>query len=252
MATGLPYNGWSALIRHGRDRHYYHAQQKKLLPQFPMCICCNVDLSPDWITYHSEEYGPTLEDYWASAVPMCHRCHAMLHARFLTPNRWKRYLHQAVSGAIDDEEYPLSKSIAPMLSRFRSRKDIDFCEMPEGAPQYFKDLPEDECLESTKAATLLVIDQDTSEEVEVPDWTLYGEDLELLPAEDRQVLVERGIDVEGFLIRKASLPRNSAGKLIYKRLYADKDAASRPPKFVWQPGDITVVSRPGEEGAPGD
>ncbi len=169
MAAGLPYNGWSELIRHGRNKHYYHAQRNKLLPQSPICICCGVGVLRECIPYHTEEYGPTLEDYWASAIPMCHRCHAMLHARFVTPNRWKRYLQQAVSDAIDDEEYPPSKAIAPMLSRFKNQKDIDFVAIPASASQYFKDLPENEYVGPPKAATLRVLDQANDKEVEVPD-----------------------------------------------------------------------------------
>ena len=122
--AGLPYNGWSETIRHGRDKHYYHAQRRKILPQIAECTICSCVLPDGCIPYHAEEYGPTLEDYWASCVPLCHRCHAMLHARFLTPNRWHRYVAQAVINNIDDEEYPLSKNIAPMLSRYKSIGEI--------------------------------------------------------------------------------------------------------------------------------
>lgn len=220
MATGLPYNGWSALIRHGRDKHYYHAQKKKLLPQKPICIVCGANLPSECIPYHAEEYGPTLEEYWMSCVPMCHRCHAMLHARFITPNRWRLFLHQAVSGGIDNVEFPMSKSIAPMLSRFKSKEDIEFVPMPDSAPPYVVNLPEEEYTGPPKAATLRVMDQATGNEIEVPDWTLYGEGLEQLNGEERQRMIDRGIDIEGFLGNRISILRNKAGKRVYKRLYA--------------------------------
>ena len=219
MAKGLPYNGWSALVRHGRDKHYYHAQRNKILPQSAICTCCQIELPIDCIPYHQEEYGPALEDCWASSVPLCHRCHAMLHARFVTPNRWKHYLGQALSGAIDDGEYPPSKNIAPMLSRFKSRKDISFVPMPESVPSYFSALSFEEYSGPSKLATLKVIDQANGNQTEVPDWTLYGENLELLTTENRRELNSRGIDVQGFLLDKIKVTRNKVGKRVYKRLY---------------------------------
>jgi len=143
----------------------------------------------------------------------------MLHARFVTPNRWKNYLGQALSGAIDDGEYPPSKNIAPMLSRFKSRKDISFVPMPESVPSYFSALSFEEYSGPSKLATLIVIDQANGNKAEVPDWTLYGEDLELLTTESRRILNFRGIDVQGFLLDKIKITRNKTGKRVYKRLY---------------------------------
>ncbi len=219
MADGLPYNGWSAHVRHGRDKHYYHARRRKILPQMPGCIGCRVCLPKDCISYHSEEYGPTLEDYWKSCVPMCHRCHAMLHARFATPNLWKRYLGQAVAGAIDDLEYPSSKAIAPMLARYRHREDIAFVPMPSAAPVYFRRLPLMEYAGPPKVATLLVLDPRTQSKVEVPDWTLYGLNLQDLAVEEASVLEKRGVNVREFLSGEFLLPTDRSGNPIYKRMY---------------------------------
>ena len=88
------------------------------------CLGCKEHFEQSGIPYHAEEYGPTLEDYWESCVPLCHRCHAMLHARFQTPNRWNQYLAQAADGAIDISEYPQRKQIVALLSKFKNREDI--------------------------------------------------------------------------------------------------------------------------------
>ncbi|MDM3871816.1 hypothetical protein QSV34_10680 [Porticoccus sp. W117] len=219
MNKGLPYNGWSELVRHGRDNHYYHAQKRKILPQKPTCIGCQVDLPPDRIPYHSEEYGPTLEDYWASCVPMCHRCHAMLHVRFITPNLWKLYLYQMTNRAIDDSVFPLSNGIAPMLKRFKCREDIGYVPMPQNAPEYLTGLPDHEYSGKPKVATLLVIDHATGNKTEVPDWTLYGDQLELLTQKEKSQLSSSGIDIDSFLTGRIKITINSSGKRRYKRLY---------------------------------
>jgi hypothetical protein len=71
-----------------------------------------------------------------------------------------------------------------------------------------------------KVATLLVADLDTGRKVEVPDWILYGQKLERLGETERRSLVERGIDIAGFLAGAVKPPLNPAGIPIYKRLYA--------------------------------
>ena len=220
LVAGLPYNGWSELIRHGRDKHYYHAQSKKLLPQVAACLLCKCDLPESCIPYHAEEYGPAIEDYWSSCVPLCHRCHAMLHARFVTPNRWFRYVRQAVSGEIDQAEYPQSKFIAPMLSRFKKRPDMGSETLPGNAPDYIKALPMAEYTGHPKVATLKVIEHSSGQVIEVPDWTLYGESLENLSETEMAELERRSVDVSGFLSGKIEVERDKSGKRVYRRLYA--------------------------------
>lgn len=214
MASGLGYNGWLDFVRHGRDKHYYHARQKGVLPEATNCLGCKAEFTGP-VPYHAEEYGPTLEDYWASCAPLCHRCHAMLHARFKTPNRWKRYLSQAVLGQVDASEFPNSTQIAALLSKYKSREDIPDVKMPEGVPDYFKSLSLHEYVGPEKVATLLVIDLSTLGKVEVPDWTLYGQGLERLSEGERESLSKRGIDVDAFLSGRIVLPRDVAGARIY-------------------------------------
>ena len=220
MADGLPYNGWPAFIRHGRDKHYYRAQRKGALPPAAECLGCKERFGQSSVPYHAEEYGPTHEDYWASCVPLCHRCHAMLHARFQTPNRWSKYLAQAADGDIDEGEYPQRKQIVALLSKFKNREDIPYFRMPDDVPEYFRALPTTEYAGAQKVATLLVADLDTGCKVEVPDWTLYGEKLERLGEPERHSLKSRGVDVAGFFARTIKLPLGAGGIPIYRRLYA--------------------------------
>ena len=182
---GLSYNGWSDLVRHGRDKRYYRARDKGVLPAASKCLGCQQLLPVTCVPYHSEEYGPTLEDYWASCRPLCHRCHAMLHARFVTPNRWKRYLAQAAEGTIDENEYPQSANIASLLSKYKAKgwKDIPDVPMPMHAPEYLKALPLEEYCGPPKVATLRVVDRVSGNTFEVHDWTIYGADLEKLKLE---------------------------------------------------------------------
>ena len=223
LAAGLPYNGWSEHVRHGRDKHYYHARDNGLLPQATECLCCGFKFK-GVVPYHAEEYGPTLEDYWAACVALCHRCHAMLHARFKTPNLWKKYLAQASCGEIDEAQFPNGSHIAPLLSKFKSREDESYIETPQAIHDYFLKLSPGEYSGVEKVATLLVVDLASGERREVPDWTLYGVDLSGLSAENRETLRRRNIDVDGFGVEKFDISRSSAGEPRYKKLYAPRRA----------------------------
>lgn len=76
-------------------------------------------------------------------------------------------------------------------------------------------------------ATLLVTDTGSGETIEVPDWTLYGEQLEELSATGHSSLSSKGIDVDAFLAGHIKTPKNSAGQLVYKRLYLDRIFATQ-------------------------
>ena len=220
MSDGLPYNGWPSFIRHGRDSRYYQARTLGVLPPATQCLGCSECFKGGATPYHAEEYGPTLEAYWASCVPLCHCCHAIHHARFATPNRWRRYLAQASVGAIDRTEFPRSKQIVALLSKFKNREDVAQCDMPAHVQEYFRHLPMTEYDGPPKVATLLIDDLLSRQPVEVPDWTLYGSSLELLGHQERQHLASRGLDVAGFLSGAIPVPMNSTGRRIYRRLYA--------------------------------
>ena len=220
---GLPYNGWSDLVRHGRDRAYYQAQRKGgILPPATACLCCKAPFCSDSIPYHAEEYGPTLEDYWVTCLPLCHRCHAMVHARFATPNRWKRFLTQASTGSIDESEFPNTRSTSPsaLEMKFKARADIAEVPMPAGAPDELKALPIKEYRGPWKVAKLRVKDR-SGNDIDVADWMIYGPDLSGLKAErpdvEIQQLLTELMQVDGY--PDYYLPRYlpNARKIWYRR-----------------------------------
>lgn len=222
MSQGLPYNGWIEEVRHGRNYAYYHARTTGVLRPTTTCDACGGSFGDKPVPYHAEDYGPTLEDYWESCVPLCHRCHAMVHARFNTPNLWWLFLSQLSSGALDLTLFPQSSQVAALLTKFKNRKDIDAVEMPSEYNEYLGSLPMTEYSGPPKVATLLVIDQCTQEIAEVPDWTIYGESLEKLTTEEREVLEARGLKIEEFLSDRISVARKSTGERRYERLYLKK------------------------------
>lgn len=225
MADGLPYNGWIERVRHGRDRHYYHARTKGVLRAAIGCDACGEAFGDKPVPYHAEEYGPTLEDYWDSCVPLCHRCHAMVHARFSTPNLWRLFLTQLDSGSLDKTIFPQSSQVAALLSKFKNRKDIESVAMPDRCNEYLRGLPMSEYSGPVKVATLRVVDQRTQQITEVPDWTIYGERLERLTNEEREVLRSRDVSVDDFLSEVVLIPRKSSGERRYERLYLNQTRA---------------------------
>lgn len=216
MAAGLPYNGWTGLVRMGvRYGAYERARRRRVLAAPPNCSCCNASLPTDCVPYHAEEYGPTHEDYWDSCVPLCHRCHAMLHARFRLPNMWKLLLVQSADRAIDEDLFPPRKNMA----RMKARPDIAHVRMKEHIPDYFSSLPLTEYKGPWKPATLRVRELENGTVVEVPDWLTYGEDLSAAKPDEVQGMRIRGVNVDGFLAGEIRLPRETSGALHYDPLY---------------------------------
>ena len=222
MSAGLPYNGWPEQIRHGRDKHYYHARSEGVFRAASACDACGVSFGDQPISYHAEEYGPTLEDYWSSCVPLCHRCHAMVHARFATPNCWNLFLQQLAEGVLDEDLFPRSTQVAALLSKFKNRRDIASVERPKAGNAYLLALPMTDYAGPTKTATLLILDQRSQIVTEVPDWTIYGERLERLGIDERDQLIARGVRVDDFISGVIEVGRIASGERRYERLYLRK------------------------------
>ena len=225
--SGLPYNGWPKLVRCGRDPHYNRAKKAGILSQLLKCLGCGQLASEAGLSYHAEEYGPSVEDYLASCKPICNRCHAMVHARCATPNRWKEYLRQVSSGTIDESQFPSGPYYLGLHSAFLNRKETSPVTPISEWPGYLGTLPSFDYAGPDKRATLRVVDLSNGLTVEVPDWTLYGAQLQKLSVTERVSLEERGIRVEAFLTGAIKLPTNSAGVPRYKRLYPPFD----PPRM---------------------
>ena len=219
MPKGLPYNGWIEEVRHSRDYYYYDARTRGALPHTATCHACDCSFGDNPVPYHAEDYGPSLEDYWKSCVALCHRCHAMVHARFSTPNMWRLFLTQLSSKSLDEALFPQSSQVAALLSKFKNRSDIEPIDMPAEYNEYLGSLPMTQYNGAIKVATLLVLDQNTQEITEVPDWTIYGEGLENLSDEGRAILTTRGLSIEDFLSDKILVTRKSSGDRQYKKLY---------------------------------
>lgn len=97
------YNGWSGLVREARNGVFFGAiRSGKLDDKQPRCIGCGTcrEEAQGTLGLHSEEYGPLPSEYIASCVPLCFRCHFMVHNRHKIPNRWKRYLRDVSKGYI--------------------------------------------------------------------------------------------------------------------------------------------------------
>ena len=101
--AGKSYNGWTYLAMCARDAVFFGAIKAGLLPDKPnQCYGCGITRDKDnaVIQQHSEEYGPLPEDYIASCVPLCFRCHFLVHTRFEVPNKWLRYLNRVAAGKL--------------------------------------------------------------------------------------------------------------------------------------------------------
>ena len=97
------YNGWSGLVRKSRDTIFFGAIKSGDLPDKPnQCYGCGITRDKDNapIQQHSEEYGPLPTDYIKNCVPLCFRCHFLVHARFKVPDTWLRYLNRVASGKL--------------------------------------------------------------------------------------------------------------------------------------------------------
>ena len=224
MAQGLPYNGWTAAVRHGsRYTAYERARRWGVLPPAAACLCCRASLPQHAIPYHAEEYGPTHEDFWLSCVPMCHRCHAWLHARFAMPKLWRLLVSQAANGEIDETLFPTRLRMAPV----HRRPDTGLEELSSAVSAYFAELPMQENSGPPKVATLLVRPQGSADTIRVPDWEVYGERLERATEEERALLLEREVPVGDFLDGRILIERDTAGQLWYDPLY--RPAGKRRP-----------------------
>lgn len=93
------YNGWSGMIREARNTVFFAAiKSGELDDHQKQCIGCGITRGQAAISLHSEEYGPLPADYISTCVPVCFRCHYMIHVRHKIPKRWLRYLNRVADG----------------------------------------------------------------------------------------------------------------------------------------------------------
>src|SRR5579862_5070813 len=117
------YKQWSAPTREARFREYKSARAAgRLQPPGP-CEICGQTLGT---MHHAEDYGPTLEAYFAALHSVCGRCHAMLHCRFRFPGQWSVYKHKCRT----EGPQPLVASMGEVY--YRLTRDIPPVKHPEG------------------------------------------------------------------------------------------------------------------------
>jgi len=151
------YNGWTGLVRKSRDAVFFGAIKSGDLPNQPtVCHGCGITRDKDdaAIQQHSEEYGPLPTDYTKSCVPLCFRCHFLVHVRFKIPNKWLSYLNRVASGKL---EPPLPydwRAGNLMLKEGDIEEVYPWVETPNG---YLSGLPlEEEYAGPMKIATVMI------------------------------------------------------------------------------------------------
>jgi hypothetical protein len=148
----------------------------------------------------------------------------MVHVRFETPNLWALYLGQIADGFVDEALFPTGRLIAPMLRRFRCRRDREGAVSPPRAG-YLASLPSVPYSGPEKVATVLVLSHGVgSAVIEVPDWTIYGAGLDRLTPQNRAELECAAVDLGLYFRFVAALPRNGAGEPAFPKPLRSADA----------------------------
>ena len=90
------YNGFTPYqIQKGFEKVKQAIAEGRLKPA-SQCVCSMCGQSRGIIMYHSEDY--TLERIVDQVVPLCWRCHMMLHSRFSHPKSWEHYKKEISEG----------------------------------------------------------------------------------------------------------------------------------------------------------
>lgn len=85
------YNGWLGWVREARNPCYYSALRSGAIPKWDTCLGCGCTSETMPVAPHSEEYGSTEGQYIKSCLPLCCRCHAVVHLRYKYPQVFVRY-----------------------------------------------------------------------------------------------------------------------------------------------------------------
>ena len=92
------YNGFSPARRMEADAWLKAGVAAGRLEPPSRCMACGE--TRGIIDYHAEDYSQPFTAEKLAAIPLCFRCHMMLHARFRNPARWRRYIEQLEAGAM--------------------------------------------------------------------------------------------------------------------------------------------------------
>lgn len=92
------YNGFTAAERYKGLEIVKQAIADGVLKPVSECKCSMCGQDKGIIMYHSEDYTP--EIIVSQVVPLCWRCHMMLHSRFRHPKSWEQYKQEVENGAM--------------------------------------------------------------------------------------------------------------------------------------------------------
>lgn len=90
------YNGFTPAQRWRGLAIVKRAVADGLIPPANALPCSRCGQTEGIIMYHSEDYTP--ERIVAQVVPLCWRCHMMLHCRFRHPKSWEKYTAEVAAG----------------------------------------------------------------------------------------------------------------------------------------------------------
>lgn len=92
------YNGWRGFVRERRNPAYYAALKSGAINVGETCLVCGVHNSTMIVSPHSEEYGSTMENYIKACIPLCVRCHGVIHVRASYPLVFETYKRRLRNG----------------------------------------------------------------------------------------------------------------------------------------------------------
>ena len=91
------YKQWPGMLREARYVQYKQARAAGILGAPGPCEICGETRNT---VHHAEDYGPTLQDYFAALHSLCSHCHKLLHLRFRFPERWEFHVRSCRLGPL--------------------------------------------------------------------------------------------------------------------------------------------------------
>ncbi|GHU51714.1 hypothetical protein AGMMS49975_06030 [Clostridia bacterium] len=91
------YNGFSPAQREQGNKWVHDAVDSNELVPLSECACHYCGQDEGIRHYHCEDYS-TKETVVGGSVPVCWRCHMMIHRRFRHPKSYEKYFEEVKSG----------------------------------------------------------------------------------------------------------------------------------------------------------
>lgn len=162
------YNGWAGKIRDVRGASLY-ANIGVELPHYTACVLCNQPASNVTMTYHTEEYGSTYEDYLANAKALCPHCHGMIHMRYRLRGRFQRFKQRLSMGEEGISQLHVFKTLGHFFMIAPKMSDLYNYPEHNSGHDWLDALPMTSYKGPEKIAT-----SDHPEYGEIPDPKVYG------------------------------------------------------------------------------